>query len=1027
MGTVVTWGMKIGRRVLVATGVLLVLVTSVRADDRVAVQAKSLLAHKCLSCHAGDEAKGKFDLTTRETLLKGGDSGASIMPNRPEESLFWQRVERNEMPPEHPLSDDEKRLLKDWIAAGANWAGGPLDPFALSSEHRAGLDWWSLQILRPVPIPLAKLPENHRQPIDAFVAEKLEVKNLTMSNEAERRVLVRRLSFDLHGLPPSPEVIDQFVADTRPDAYERLVDWLLVSPHYGERWARHWLDVVRFGESNGFERDLPRPNAWPYRDWVIEAFNRDLPYDDFVRWQLAGDLLAPDDVEAMKAVGFLVAGAHDTVVPVVDRMRAMMRQDELEDIVGTVGQTFLGLTVNCARCHDHKFDPITTREYYQLASALSGIDHGERQFQPAEVERQLAGWQSRIKELTKALKNQETPVREAVLTRRSANAAPVKFVVPVPTPLAAWDFTQGLQDLVGRLNVSLIGSAVRSSEGLVVDGSSFGRTPRLPRDLLEKTLEVCVRLKTLDQAGGAAICVQTADGGAFDAIVYGELEPRRWMAGSDGHRRTSSFQGPAEDRGQDETVVMNQVYRADGTILAYRNGQPYGAAIRKQDAIKFEAATSLVVFGLRHGTEAGGNRMLNGTIVSARLYDKALTPEEVAVSTDRSNTYVTEAEIVANLPTHEQAARRSHRQELGDLVERHAALTKTSPINLYTAIATQPGPMKIHRRGSVVSLGDEVEPAGLSAIQGLTPQFGLRPDAIESHRRRELANWITDGRNPLFARVMTNRVWHYHFGTGLVESPNDLGFHAGRPSHPELLDWLSQEFQGTGRGQVSNSTGPPRIATGTFSLKRLHRLLVTSATYRQSSKFDADAARQDINNRLLWRINPRRLEAEEVRDAILSVADELNTQIGGKGYSDVNSYFFKGTQFYDPIDPVGHENHRRTVYRMWARGGRSPFLDNFDCPDPSTTTPRRSSTVTPLQALSLLNHSFGLRMANHFANRLLRESPSTDGQIQRAYRLLFGREPDLDEITLSRDFVSRRGLAAFCRAMWNSSEFLFLD
>ena len=328
--------------------------------------------------------------------------------------------------------------------------------------------------------------------------------------------------------------------------------------------------------------------------------------------------------------------------------------------------------------------------------------------------------------------------------------------------------------------------------------------------------------------------------------------------------------------------------------------------------------------------------------------------------------------------------------------------------------------MKIHLRGSVSSLGNEVAPAGLSAIRGLSPEFELRPDAIESHRRKKLADWITSPRNSLFARVMANRVWHYHFGVGLVDSPNDLGFHAGLPSHPELLEWLSMEFSNSNRLQ-DNPSAPER-----FSLKRLHRLMTSSATYRQSSQFNAAAAGVDSGNRLLWRMNPRRLEAESVRDAMLAVSGELNTEIGGKGYTDVNSYFFKGTQFYDPIDPVGYANHRRTLYRMGARGGRSPFLDNFDCPDPSVTAPRRSATVTPLQALSLLNHSFSLRMADHFAASLS-DGTATDGQIQNAFRRLYSRSPDEQELRLSRDFISHHGLPAFCRALWNSSEFLFID
>ncbi len=998
-----------------------------------------LLARRCAGCHAGDEAKGKLDLTTREKQLVGGESGPALEPGRADKSLVWRRIAVDEMPPKHPLTEDEKRVLKTWIETGAVWSGGALNPLSVSSEQRAGYDWWSLQPLIKANVPASRDASRFRQPLDAFVAAQLEVGGLRPSREADRRTLIRRLSFDLLGLPPSPEEVDAFVNDPAPDAHERLVDRLLASPHYGERWARHWLDVVRFGESNGFERDLPRPNAWHYRNWVIEALNRDVPYDEFVRWQLAGDVLAPGDVEALKAVGFLVAGAHDTVVPVVDRMRAMMRQDELEDTVGTVSQTFLGLTVNCARCHDHKFDPISTREYYQIAAALSGVDHGERDFTPPEMARRLNEMQTQIDSLTKLIREQDAPLREAVLAERRRAGAPASK--PAPTPLAAWDFTRDLNDQLGTMHAKLHGSAKRDASGLVVDGTSYASTAPLAGDLLEKTLEVRVRLKTLDQRGGGAISLQTTDGHLFDAIVFAENEPLRWMPGSNGFARTLPFDGTNEDRADKEFVVIAQVHQADGAIVGYRNGQPYGKPIRKEAALKYEAGKSQIVFGLRHGTEAGGNRMLNGVIASARLYDRALSAEEVALAAGSANTFVTEAEIAAKLSAEERRVRAARQTELHDLRLKHASLAKTAPVKLYTAIATQPPPMKVHQRGSVTALGEEVAAAGLAAIKGLDPNFGLQPDAIESHRRVRLANWITDSRNPLFARVMANRVWHYHFGAGLVETPNDLGFHSGRPSHPELLEWLACDFgfsiadfglkneqDSSGSSSSSSSDPKSKIQNPKFSLKRLHRLLVTSATYRQASTFDEASAKVDATNRLLWRMSPRRLEAESVRDAMLAVAGELNDEFGGKGYSDTNSYFFKGTQFYDPIDPTGFPNQRRTIYRMSARGGRSPFLDTFDCPDPSTTTPKRSSTVTPLQALSLMNHSFVLRMADQFASRLKTEAgDSAEAQVHAAYRQLYGRTPEADEVLLSVDFVKRRGLPAFCRAMWNSSEFLFVD
>lgn len=982
-----------------------------------------LLISKCLGCHSGSETRGELNLTLRENLLKGGESGTpALVPGKPDQSTIWLRVDADEMPPKHPLTAGEKSVIKEWISAGAKWTGGALDPLKFSNDQRAGFDWWSLQPLVKPAIPGTRHRDRMRQPIDAFVQNQLDAAGIPVAPAAERRVLIRRVTFDLIGLPPTPDEVAEFLEDAHPDAFERLLDRLLASPNYGERWGRHWLDVVRFGESNGFERDLPRPNAWPYRDWVIQALNSDLPYDEFVRWQLAGDLIAPEDPQAMRAVGFLVAGAHDTVVPVVDRMRATMRQDELEDTIGVVGQTFLGLTLNCARCHDHKFDPITAREYYQVASALAGVDHGERDLPNPESAVQLAALQKRIEWLTSQLHQQETPIREQILRERERSTDdPNKGLKSprIPTPLAAWDFTRDSRDQVGGMHVQLVGSAKLDREGLVVDGKSYARTAPLEKDLFEKSLEVRVRLSSLQQSGGGAISLQTIDGNTFDAIVFAEQEQKRWMAGSNGFQRTASYGGDAEEQAETQFVTITQVHRADGTIVGYRNGLPYGKPVRKDATIKYEAGKCQIVFGLRHGTEPGGNRMLSGTIAAARLYDRALSAEEVAIAADAKNRYIAEAEIVARLSPQERTVRISRQHELTDLRLKHAQAEKSAAARIYTAIVTQPPPMKIHKRGSVSSLGEEVAPAGLVAVSGLEPGFGLKPNAIEADRRRMLANWITDVRNPLFARVMANRIWHYHFGAGLVETPSDLGFNGGKPSHPELLEWLAHEFLGS---------GPSATLGHRFSIKRLHRLTLTSATYRQSSVFNATAAKVDAGNRLLWRMTPHRLEAESVRDAMLQIAGQLNTEIGGKGYSDVNSYFFKGTQFYDPIDPTGFANNRRTIYRMWARGGRSPFLDTFDCPDPSSTTPRRSSTVTPLQALSLLNHSFSLRMADLFANRLQQESGSArSDQVKLAHRLLYAREATDDEIKLSNAFIERRGLSAFCRAMWNSSEFLFVD
>jgi hypothetical protein len=960
-----------------------------------------LLVRRCLDCHSGPKPKGKLDLSRRQAALE------MVTPGKPDDSPLWQRVHAGEMPPKKPLPEDERRLLRDWIAAGARWGSDPVDPFRITTEHRAGYDWWSL---RPVQRPEPPAVHNKgwvRNPVDAFVLARLEAAQLEPAPEADRRTLIRRLSFDLLGLPPAPEEVEAFVRDAAPDAYEKLVERLLASPHHGERWARHWLDVVRFGESNGYERDQPRPNAWPYRDWVVDAFNHDLPYDEFVRLQLAGDVLHPGDPEAIKATGFLVAGPHDVVVPVVESMRASMRQDELEDIVGTVGQTFLGLTVNCARCHDHKFDPVSQKDYYRLAAALAGVQHGERELKPAAAAAGLARVRQRLEELGREIEAVDGPVRRQILAERHettggpASPARLPRAAP-PKALAEWNFqAEGVR-------VALEAGARRERAGLVVDGKkAYARSEPLTVPLREKTLEAWVRLDDLRQAGGGVVSVETLDGNVFDAVVFAEKEPGRWMAGSNFFERTQSFGGPAEATADREFVQVALVYHADGTIAGYRNGRPYGKPYRSRGPVEFTPGQYRVVFGVRH-EPAGGNRMLAGVIARARLYDRALSPDEVAAAAGVG--MVSEAEVVARLDAGQRTLRQRLQAEAGRLAPELARLESATLGKVYAAVPGNPGVTHLLLRGEVTARGPELAPGGVAALPG-GADFGLKPDAPEGERRLRLARWLTAADNPLFGRVIVNRLWHHHFGTGLVDTPNDLGFNGGRPSHPELLDYLAAE-----------------LVRQRWSLKALHRTMVLSATYRQGARPNPTAARIDGGNRLLWRHSPQRLEAEAVRDSILAVTGQLDRTVGGRGYQDFRSYFFKGTQFYEPVEQTGPAFNRRTLYRMWARGGRSPFLDTFDCPDPSATAPRRAVTTTPLQALALLNNAFVLDQADRLAERLRREAGGdVEKQLTRAYRLAYGRPPENGELELPRRFVERHGLAAFCRVLFNSNEFVHVE
>lgn len=963
-----------------------------------------LLARRCLGCHNPSDKNGGLDLTRAETAAGGGDSGPPIAAGKPGDSLLWQRIDADEMPPEHPLPAEERALIRAWIEQGAVWGTAEIDRFRYSSDVRAGYDWWALQEVKQAPIP--ELPTDApaawaHHAIDRFVLRGLGERGLHPTPEADRRTLIRRLSFDLLGLPPTPEEVVAFEQDAAPDAYEKLVERLLASPHYGVRWARHWLDVVRFGESNGFEFDEFRKSAWPYRDWVVNALNEDLPYDEFARLQIAGDVLKPNDLDATIATGFLAAGAYDTVGQGQQSaaMRAVVRQDELEDLVGVVGQTFLGLTVQCARCHDHKFDPIRQTEYYQLVATLAGVRHGERDLTgcvaSGERANKLQAATARRDALAAELELLTAPVRERLAAAQAAKKVDLHAV-------AAFDFRGDTPT-----GITLHGGAECTSRGLELNGeTAYATTAPLERELRAKTLEVWVRLQEHRQRGGGAMSVQALDGQAFDAIVYGEVEPRRWMAGSEYYARTKSFQGPDEEEAEDRAVQICVTYAEDGTIRGYRDGRPYGDAYASTGLRTFAANEAEIVFGLRH-SPVGDGKMLDGVIERAALYDRALSPDEVAAT---FNGGPTDDEVREGL---DETARARHDALRQTLASADAELAMLSPPAIYGVDPKEPEPTHLLARGDPAQPRELMSPRGVQALASLDADWGLAADAPETQRRERLARWITDPGNPLFARVMVNRVWHYHFGVGLVDTPNDFGFNGGRPTNPALLDWLAAEFASRG-----------------YRLKDLHRLIVTSATYRQGWRHDAQAAGIDADNRLLWRASPRRLEAEAARDAMLAVAGLLDDRLGGPGFADMKMSVAPGTaaHLYAPDDPTRPEFRRRTLYRVWARSGRSAMLDVLDCPDPSATSPRRAVTTTPLQALSLLNNAFALHVADEFAARIAQESgPEPADQARRAYLLAYGRAPTVDELQAAENVIRTHGAQALTRAILNSSEFLYVD
>lgn len=983
-----------------------------------------LLVSNCLECHSGTKPEGGLSLAAAQLAAQGGDSGPSFVPNDADASLLWQRVASDEMPPSHPLSNEDKEKLQQWLASGAVWGTSPIDRFAHTTSTRAGRDWWALQSLRLSEHPDAGMDllaanaladeatphesSNHLHPIDDFVLAGLRTAGLEPSPLANPRELVRRVYFDLIGLPPTPQQVAAFTLDPSLAAYERIVDGLLASQHYGERWGRHWLDVVRFGESDGFERNFPRDHAWPYRDWIINSLNQDMPYDEFVRQQLMGDVV-PGGVDGMAAAGFWTAGLHNTVVGGSQRMKQLARQDEIEDVLATIGQTFLGLTINCARCHDHKYDPISQTEFYQLASAISGLGFGERVLTSEPARLQLEQLDASLRQAQDELSTLEQMARQAILAAKQSQVAAVAMP---PTAVARWEFDNDLRDHLGTLHGSAHGNVHFEAGAVLLDGESFVVTPPLATNIRDKSLEVWVQLDNLEQAGGAAMSIEAQDGSAFDAIVFAERDPQQWLAGSNSFVRTDSFDGPQETTANDRPVHLILVYHADGSIQAYRDGAAYGHAIAKSPLHTYPAGETELLFGLRH-KPPGGNRFIKAKLHRAAFYDRALTSAEVIAARDSFPDYVSEIEIVDWLDAPQREQRDSLKRaiaELGVAREQQLALAKRT---VYTLVPGQGETTRVLSRGDPDLADTVVAPRPLEVFAHLGLETPLPPDAPEAERRRQLAQWIAHRDNPLFARVMVNRMWHYHFGTGIVDTPNDFGFNGGRPTHPELLDYLAEQF-------IAHE----------FRLKPLHRLIVTSVTYRQAAQELPDELRGrgeaiDAENRLLWRGPLRRLEAETLRDAMLSVAGQLNVAAGGPSFKDVSVVENNGTTYYEPIDAVGAAVWRRTVYRFNPRGGRSALLDTFDCPDPAAAAPRRAVTTTPLQSLSLLNNVFVLRMADAMAERVINDvGVDPARQVDLAWQLAIAREPTPVEQPLSLQLVEQHGLPALCRGLFNFNEFV---
>ncbi|MGE0131538.1 MAG: PSD1 and planctomycete cytochrome C domain-containing protein [Blastocatellales bacterium] len=814
---------------------------------------RPIFAARCVGCHGEKKQSGGLRLDARAFAMRGGQSGPVIVAGKGAESRLYHRVatkhDDERMPPAGPrLTVAEVALLKSWIDAGAVWPETNTDRAAMRDKR---LDHWAWQpIKRPAIPPATKFrnPQSTtRNPIDAFISARLAQAGLAMSPEADRRTLIRRLSFDLLGLPPTPERVRQFVNDPAPQAYDKLVDEMLQSPRYGERWARHWLDVVHYGDTHGYDKDKPRPNAWPYRDYVIRALNEDKPYARFVEEQIAGDALYPGTRDGIQALGFISAGPWDFIghaeLPETKTDGKIARHLDRDDMVANTIGTFTSVTVHCAQCHDHKFDPISQEDYYSLQTVFAALDRADKKY----------------------------------------------FLDPVMTR-----------------NFNLLDGRQR---------------------------EISERKRIIER----------------DA---------------------------AKDAGESITRLDAQIAEASKKA----NGAGEVTTLKAE---------------------------------RARLVDAAMKPE---IRAKRNSIIAELAQLnskLAGFPKPEVVFAGTVHYGVGDF-------------RGTGAVGGKPRPIYLLARGQVTHPGREMSPGALSMLSFQPARFALPKDAPEGARRAAVARWITDPQNPLTWRSIVNRVWQYHFGAGIVTTPNDFGLNGSPPSHPELLDWLAAEFR-----------------DGGGSLKKLHRLIVTSATYRQSSNLQSgnpqsgnpqSAIRNpqsiDSGNTLLWRQNRRKLEAEAVRDAVLAVSGKLDLTMGGPGWQDFVIEHPEHSPHYEYglADPDDAKTWRRSIYRFIVRSQTQPWMTAMDCADPSMRVDKRNESLSPLQALALLNNGFMVTQARHFAERLQRERPNDlSKQIERAHWLAFGRASTVTERKKFIAFAREYGLPNLCRALLNLNEFAFAD
>jgi cytochrome c553 len=1085
-------------------------------------EVRPILLAKCVKCHGGEEkVASEFYLTSRAATIRGGELGPAVDLSKPEESQLLQaiRYEALEMPPSGRMPKEQVAILERWVREGLPW------PARLESEpkhvaaKKAGVTdedrkYWAYRPVVEPPVPVVKNGGWVRTPIDAFILAKLEERGLKPTTPAEARGLVRRAAYDLTGLPLTPEEVEEFVREFSPSgaqdggtegrrdgdkAYEALVDRLLASPHYGEKWGRHWLDLVRYAETHGYERDSAKPQSWRYRDYVVDSFNADKPYDLFLREQLAGDEFDQVTPETLTATGYYRLGIWDDE----PADRELARYDIMDGVVATTSSVVLGMSVGCARCHDHKRDPIPQRDYYRLLACFRDVtdmnrdnlrriatDADKAEYERRTIEKQAAeakmysdlyGIEQRF--LAEARK-QGIEVGEA----RGADLAEIRYRFYRDSWDALPEFDSLKAESSGKLNGSLISLepatrreaigfvyeaqlrvpskgeyvfTARGRDGLrvIVGGKTIVDKPKRGYHEGEGRIEL--------EAGLTPIRVEY-----FNGTQTPELR-LAWSGPDFGLRPLSADAKPGERDDADTWAYSTQVddkdwMKPEYSDLMWRrgkagfgtNGTPGAkvgtewktkniylrrkfrlAALPERLALDLHHDEDVTIFlnGKKAYSAEGHLRKYERITLSAEA-SKLLKVGENTIAVYCKQTgggqYI-DVRMADRMETIEDFVRRYGEKVLGaaeakryvDLVERfNVSRRETIPapgIDVMSVAERGTQPTHVLLRGLPAMKGDAVS-AGVPEV--LTPAVldFAKPTARgeSSGKRTQLAEWLTDPKNPLTARVIVNRVWQYHFGRGLVPSTNDFGKLGESPTHPELLDWLATDFVRHG-----------------WKFKRLHKLIMTSSVYRMSSRATEAGLATDAGNSLFWRFNMRRLAAEEVRDSILAASGQLDLRVGGPSvYPPIPAEVLAGQSRPGEGWPTskGADAARRSVYVHVKRALQLPILATHDQADTDASCPARYVTTVPTQSLGMLNGEFLQEQAAAMAERLRGEASSDVAmQVRRAVALTTGRPATEDEVRRDAAFIAElqakekvsaeEALKLYCLLTLNANEFLYLD